>query len=117
MKFWNSIKLSAVSLVAVIIPSAAFAAPTYSGLTTIQSVVAFQSGIVVFTIGSAPSSPWSSCNVNHQFAINTASISGQAIYNNIITAEQQAKGVYIVGLGTCVLKGGIEDVDFVQINP
>ncbi len=87
-------------------------------LTTIQSVVAFQSGVVLITIGTTtPSSPWSTCNGNHQFAFNTASTSGQALYKNVITAQQNVKGVYVVGTGTCTLKSSVEDVDYIQINP
>ena len=89
-----------------------------SRLTTIQSVVAFQSGVVLITIGTTtPSSPWSTCNGNHQFACNTASTSGQALYKNVITAQQNVKGVYVVGTGTCTLKSSVEDVDYIQINP
>ncbi|CAN5669432.1 hypothetical protein BH11PSE6_BH11PSE6_04620 [soil metagenome] len=87
-------------------------------MTTIQSVVAFQSGVVLITIGTTtPSSPWSTCNGNHQFAFNTASTSGQALYKNVITAQQNVKGVYVVGTGTCTLKSSVEDVDYIQINP
>jgi hypothetical protein len=118
MKIYDAIKYSVLCLTMAIVPTAAFATPTYSGLTTIQSVIAFQSGVVIVTIGTTtPSSPWSTCNGNHQFAFNTASLSGQALYNNVITAQQQAKGVYVVGLGTCTLKNSVEDVDYIQINP
>ncbi|MFA5964167.1 MAG: hypothetical protein WC804_09135 [Sphingomonas sp.] len=117
MKIWTSLKVSIVSLALAAVPSASFATPTYSGLNTITAVVAFQSGNVLFTIGSAPNSPWSTCNVNHQFVINTSTASGAALYQNIIRAEQDAKHVYVVGKGTCTLISGAEDVDFVQIDP
>ncbi|MDB5579451.1 MAG: hypothetical protein JWR80_4627, partial [Bradyrhizobium sp.] len=113
----NSLKFAAIGLAMAALPSAAFATPTYSGLNTIPYVVAFQSGYVIFTIGSAPSSPWSTCNVNHQFVINTSTASGAAIYNNIIRAEQDAKTVYVNGKGTCILTSQAEEVDSVQINP
>ena len=93
------------------------ATPTYSGLNTITNVVAYQSGIVMFTIGAAPSSPWATCNLNHQFAINTTTVSGQALFQTILTAEQQKKNVYVVGLGTCNALSAVEDVNYVQINP
>ena len=117
MKIWHSLKLSIIGLAMAALPTAAFATPTYSGLNTIQSVVAFQSGLVMVTIVSPPSSPWSTCNVNHQFIVNTSSASGAAVYNNLITAQQNAKTVYVNGKGTCTLYSGAEDVDSVQINP
>lgn len=117
MKAMNAVKFPVMVFALLAMPSTAFAAPTYSGLNTIQDVVAFQTGVVLFTIGSAPASAWSTCNVNHQFTINTASLSGQALYNNVITAQQNGKSVYVVGRGTCSLYTGAEDVDFVQINP
>ena len=118
MTISKAIKFMASCVAVTTMSSAAFATPTYSGLTTIQSVVAFQSGTVLITIGtSTPSSPWSTCNGNHQFAFNTASISGQALYNNVITAQQGAKGVYVIGTGTCTLRNSVEDVDYIQINP
>ena len=117
MKIWNSLKISIVGLAMAVLPSAAFATPTYSGLNTIPYVVAYQSGNVVFSIASAPSSPWSTCNVNHQFVIGTSTASGAAIYNVIIRAQQDAKTVYVVGKGTCTQLSQIEDVDGVQINP
>jgi len=117
MKIWHSLKISIVGLAMAVLPSAAFATPTYSGLNTIPYVVAYQSGYVVFSIASAPSSPWSTCNVNHQFVIGTSTASGAAIYNVIIRAQQDAKTVYVVGKGTCTQLSQIEDVDGVQINP
>ena len=117
MKTWHSLKLSIIGLALAALPSAAFATPTYSGLNTIQSVVAFQSGLVMVTIVSPPSSPWSTCNVNHRFIVDTSSARGAAVYNNLITAPQNAKTVYINGKGTCTLNSGAEDVDSVQINP
>jgi hypothetical protein len=117
MKISKAIK-AALSCVAITtVSSAAFATPTYSGLNTIQSVIAFRSGIVLIVIGSAPVSPWSACNGNQQFAINTASASGEALYRNAITAQQNGKGVYVVGTGTCTLKSSAEDVEYIQINP
>ena len=117
MKISKAIKFAASCVAVMTMSSAAFATPTYSGLTTITSVIAFQSGIVIVTIGTTPASPWSACNYNHQFAFSTTSISGQALYKNVITAEQGAKGVYLVGTGTCTLRSAIEDVDYIQINP
>lgn len=117
MKIWTSLKVSIVGLALAVLPSAAFATPTYSGLNTVPYVVAFQSGNVLFSIGSPPNSPWSTCNANHQFAINTSTAAGAALYNVIIRAEQDAKNVYVVGKGTCTLISQVEDVDFVQINP
>lgn len=117
MKAMKLVKFPVMVLALLAMPSTAFAAPTYSGLNTIKDVVAFQTGIVLFTINSAPDSPWSTCNANHQFTINTASLSGQALFNTVITAQQNGKSVYIVGRGTCSLYTGAEDVDFVQINP
>lgn len=117
MKISKTIKFVASCVAVMTMSSAAFATPTYSGLNTIQSVVAFQSGIVLITIGTAPASPWSACNGNHQFAFNTASTSGQALYKNVITAQQGAKGVYVIGTGTCTLRSAVEDVDYIQINP
>jgi hypothetical protein len=117
MKIWNSLKISIVGLAMAVLPSAAFATPTYSGLNTIQSITAFQSGYVIFTIGAAPASPWSTCNVNHQFVIGTSTASGAAIYNVIIRAQQDAKTVYVAGKGTCTQLSQVEDVDGVQINP
>lgn len=117
MKIWHSLKISIVGLAMAVLPSAAFATPTYSGLTTIPYVVAYQSGNVIFSIASAPSSPWSTCNVNHQFVIGTSSVGSAAIFNTIIRAEQDGKTVYVVGKGTCTQVSQVEDVDFVQINP
>jgi len=117
MKISKTIKFAASCVAVMTMSSAALATPTYSGLNTIQSVVAFQSGIVLITIGTAPASPWSACNGNHQFAFNTASTSGQALYKNVITAQQGAKGVYVIGTGTCTLRNAVEDVDYIQINP
>jgi predicted amino acid racemase len=94
-----------------------FATSTYSGLTTVQYAISHQSGIVIFTIGSAPSSPWSTCNANHKFALNTANLRGHALDKTVITAQQQIKNVYVVGLGTCTLVNSSEDVNYVQINP
>jgi len=117
MKIRNVIK-AAAACVAMTLSTAAFATPTYTGLTMIDSVVAFRSGFVLFTVTTTtPSSPWSTCNGNHQFAFNTTSTSGQVLYNNVITAQQQAKGVYVVGLGTCTIKNSVEDLDYIQINP
>ena len=50
MKISKAIK-AALSCVAITtVSSAAFATPTYSGLNTIQSVIAFRSGIVLIVI-------------------------------------------------------------------
>jgi exosortase/archaeosortase len=118
MKLSKSIKIALSCLAMTTMSSAAFATPTYTGLTTIQSVVVFQSGVVLFTVATTtPSSPWSTCNGNHQFAFNTGSLSGQTLYKNVLTAQQGAKGVYIVGTGACTLKNAVEDLEYMQINP
>ncbi len=118
MKLYTAIKAALACLAMTTMSSAAFAAPTYSGLTTIQSVVVFQSGVVLFTVATTtPSSPWSTCNGNHQFAFSTGSLSGQTMYKNVLTAQQGGKGVYIVGTGSCTLKNSVEDLEYMQINP
>ena len=118
MKISKAIKAALSCVAMMTMSSAAFATPTYSGLTTIQGVVAFQSGVVIFLVTTTtPSSPWSTCNGNHQFAFNASSLSGQTLYHNVITAQQGGKGVYIVGTGTCTLKNSVEDLDYIQINP
>jgi hypothetical protein len=117
MKMMKFVKFPVMFFALLAMPSTAFAAPTYSGLNTIKDVVAFQSGNVIFTIASAPSSAWSSCNYNHQFVINTGNTGGRALYDLVLTAQQNGKTVYVVGSGTCTLASGAEDIDFVQINP
>jgi hypothetical protein len=118
MNISKAVKAALSGLAMMTMSSAAFATPTYSGLTTIQSVVVFQSGLVLITIGTTtPSSPWSTCNGNHQFAFGTSSLGGQTLYKNVITAQQGAKGVYVVGTGACTLRSSTEDVDYIQINP
>ncbi|MEG3152865.1 hypothetical protein U1769_23490 [Sphingomonas sp. ZT3P38] len=123
MKLSKSLKVALSCIAMMAMPSAAFAmptytGPTYTGLTNIQVVVAFRSGVVLVTVGTTtPSSPWSDCNANQQFAFNTATTAGQAMYHNVLTAQQNAKGVYIVGTGTCTFKNGVEDVDYLQILP
>jgi hypothetical protein len=118
MKF-RRLGMIATGLAAMtMLPGPAMAAPTYSGLNTIQYVVTYQSGLVTFTLGSGTiSSPWAACNSSHSFTINTVSISGRAIFEAVIRAQQGLKNVYVVGTGNCTLLAGTEDVNFVQINP
>ena len=99
----------------MVIPTAAFAAPTMSGVNKIGNIVVYNTGYVVFGITLPPESAWSTCNLNHMFVVNLNTSGGRAIYETAVNAQLQNKNVVIAGSGTCSTMSQVEDVSYLQM--
>jgi hypothetical protein len=76
----------------------AFAAGTGGGhVSKIQSV---QNGVVIFQTDTQTGAPTCAAYSN-QWAIDTSSLSGRAIYALLLTAVNQGKSVTVKGTGGC----------------
>jgi len=102
--------ISIATATCLLLNTGAHAAGSSSGL--VGMMIVNSSNFLFFTAGTKAASPVCG-NANDQWSLNLSTAVGKSTYAMLLSAQAQAKVVYVFGNGTCNGWGDREDVLYV----